>query len=233
MPGDPFRKVTTGEQITSLPAVAWNAFIDAALAERKRNRQVAPGGAQAFLQGDIIRVKNNSGSDCDRFNILGLDVPVILPTGHSGDDLPEFQSQILQSGITPTTASHLGKFVVLLDPIADGEVGRAYASGCTPCLINVQHADHVMADVYDSQPAKLQSSHAGAAQILWKASSGTGDKWAVVRLGRFGPTYFQGKPGSTIAKGSSGTVRVWIGPPGSEVDSGVDQSGVYAARGRT
>jgi hypothetical protein len=48
--------------------------------------------------------------------------------------------------------------------------------------MDVQNEDHRFADVGDEVAGHLVSAVSGAAEILWK-ESGTGVKWAVVRLG--------------------------------------------------
>ena len=58
----------------------------------------------------------------------------------------------------------------------------AMALGLCPVKITVENEDHAFADVNDGEAATLKSTATGAAQILWK-EDGTGEKWAVVRLG--------------------------------------------------
>ena len=48
--------------------------------------------------------------------------------------------------------------------------------------IDVQDEEDEYADVADAEAGRLKSGLRGAAQILWK-ESGTGEKWAVVRVG--------------------------------------------------
>jgi len=53
---------------------------------------------------------------------------------------------------------------------------------------------------------------------------GNGLRWAIVRLGPFGPTFLVGKANGGISSGGSGPVNVLIGPPGAEQDSGVQET---------
>ncbi len=178
MPGDPFRKVVSGEKFVTLPAEAWNGFIDAYLDLRqRRHNQAAPRGAVQY-GADIIKVRNDSGGDVDRFGVLGIDEPLILPA----DDLEAFQERVAVSGITPTTAAHQGKFVILLEPLAAGETGDAWAAGVAIVKLSVASTTDQFADVKNSDSTMLATGSSGAAQIEWK-EPGTGTKWGVVRFG--------------------------------------------------
>ena len=55
--------------------------------------------------------------------MLGIDSPVISPT----DNETEFKNTVALSCVAPTS-SHAGKFVVLLEPLADGRMGKAYTA---------------------------------------------------------------------------------------------------------
>ncbi len=123
-------------------------------------------------------VKNNSGADRGRFNVLGIDGPIFTPT----ESLDSFKNTIALKGITPAAATHVGKFVILQEPLADGELGRAVISGVTPVKIDVTDAGHGYADVKDAVCGTLASAASGSSMILW-AESGTGEKWAIVKLG--------------------------------------------------
>lgn len=177
MSGDAFKRVRSNDKL-EIPAAAWNACLDAA--EAHRNGQNGPGGAgnRQFRQADIVLVKNSSGSDVARFGVLGISGVVFTPT----DSLPAFQDQVAFTGVTPTTASHKGKFLVCLDPISNGKVGRAWIAGVCQVDIDVTDASHLFADVKDSDRTKLASSGSGSARILY-TPGGTGTKSCVVRFG--------------------------------------------------
>ena len=81
----------------------------------------------------------------------------------------------------PAAADHIGNFVILLEPAA-GEIGRACISGVCPVRVDVNDEDDQFADVKDGEATMLESAPTGSARIIWK-ESGTGTKWAVVRLG--------------------------------------------------
>jgi len=170
-PGDPFQ----------VRASTFNTMVDAAKAWK--NRQASTAGKATRYRPpdtDVILVKNDSGADRERFDILGIDDVVISPT----DNEDEFKNRVALSGVVANPATHLGRFVVLLEPIADGKLGRACVSGVCPCEIDVIDAGHTYADINPDSGDRytLASRQFGGAEILWK-ESGTGTKWAVLRLG--------------------------------------------------
>jgi len=166
-PGDPF----------AIPARTYNAFIDAALAAKAG--QFAPGGPvpTSGLPGGWCWVKNNSGAALDRFAVLGIDAPILAPSPYD----EAFQNQVALAGVTSTSVSHTGNFVVLQEPLAAGALGLACISGVTVARVYVAGEGHRFADVKDGDATRLASGATGSARILWK-ESGTGQVWAVVRL---------------------------------------------------
>ena len=128
---------------------------------------LASTGLSSPRDADMVLVKNTSGADRARFEILGISAPVFTPT----DNLEEFRNRVVLSGVCPVK-------------------------------VDVANANHWHADIADNSAANLKSGGGGAAQILWK-ESGTGVKWAVVRLGRWSPTVFP--VNLTQTGGSQGT----------------------------
>lgn len=174
--GDDLKKVQSGDPLT-IPAATFNAFIDAALDQRRRQRGVGREGQPVFHQAGIILVRNDTGGDLDRFSAVGFSGPIVGPT----DNEDEFKNRATAIGITPAVPSHRGRFAVYLEPVAAGGIAHACVSGVIPCRIDVAHASHRRADViHDS--TTLTSGHHGGAEILWK-ESGEGLKWAILKLG--------------------------------------------------
>jgi hypothetical protein len=86
------------------------------------------------------------------------------------------------TGVVPAVPDHVGKFAIILAPLADGAIGPAIVSGAVPCYIDVKQDGHRFADVTDGDASVLTSAARGAATILWKETA-TGQQWAVVALG--------------------------------------------------
>ncbi len=174
--GDHLRKVRSGERLR-IPAETFNSFIDSArdLKERRQRQGQASRGEAA--RHDVVLIRNDSGTDRERFEILGVDSPIYGPT----DNEEEFKNRPSLVGVTPTVADHKGKFVVLLEPVAYGELGRALVVGATPVTVDVTDEAHTFADVADGVATHLASGSEGTAAILWK-EAGTGAVWALVRF---------------------------------------------------
>ncbi|RLJ02118.1 MAG: hypothetical protein DRP08_04815 [Candidatus Aenigmatarchaeota archaeon] len=171
------KKVNPGDPLC-IPASTFNLFVDAAKDFQNRQRQIRRNNTREVGDSNIILIKNNSGADRNRFDVLGIDGVLFTPT----DNLEQFKNQVVLKGVTPTTANHTGKFVILLEPIKSGSIGRAWINGTCPAYINVFAESDSYADVKDGDPASLQSGSEGLARIVWK-ESGTGLKWAVVTFG--------------------------------------------------
>jgi len=175
--GDRMKKVQPGDPL-QIRAETFNTFIDAARDFKARQHDVVSQATPAFRQSGIVLIKNNSGYDCQRFDVLGIDTPIITPY----DNFEEFKNRPALTCSTPDYSKHVGRFVVLLEPIAAGKLGYAVVSGITVAKINVSAECHAYADIQPSGRNYLASGQHGAAIILWK-ESGTGTKWALVKIG--------------------------------------------------
>jgi len=158
------KKVRTGDPLI-IPAGTYNNFIDAArdFQQRQQNAVQVP---QMAAGSETILVRNDSGSDLPRFSVLGIDGILFEPA----------------VDLEPTQDNHKSKFVILAEPIRSTALGRAYITGMCCVQVNVSDESHNFADVAEGQSGYLQTDTAGSAIILWK-ESGTGIKWALVKLG--------------------------------------------------
>jgi hypothetical protein len=175
--GDMMRKMRSGDPLV-IHASTFNTFIDSARDFLGHQNQIRRTGLRDTRHSGIVLVKNASGEDRERFHVLGIKESVIKPA----DNEDEFKNKVALSGETPTEEDHRGKFVILLEPLKNNSLGVAMALGLCPVRITVENEEHGYADVNDGESSTLKSGATGAAQILWK-EAGTGEKWAVVRLG--------------------------------------------------
>ncbi len=175
--GSSINKVQAGEAL-HIPASTYNAFADAAMAHRRGQKSTPPGRTGASdWPSCVVPIENNSGSDCDRYDILGISGTLFSPS-----DADAFKNNPALTGVAPAAADHTGKFAICLTPIASGAIGSALVAGMAPVQINVTDVSHKYAEITEGQGGYLTSAAAGSAQILW-VESGTGTKWGLVRLG--------------------------------------------------
>jgi hypothetical protein len=173
------KKVRRGDPI-SIKAADFNAFIDAAEAHKKLRRTPLGQPAAKAAQAPRATVLNDSGETLPRFGVLGIDGPAIGPD----DNLPEFQSRLTLRGVAPAE-KHAGRFVVLTEPLAHGEIGRGVVSGLTVARVRLDDLDHDHADIEEDETECLVSSESGAARLLWVEEGATpGEEvWAVILIG--------------------------------------------------
>jgi len=69
-------KVKSGDPL-SIPAAAYNSFIDAAIDLKNRQNNTDAGIQPQFRQSGIVLVRNQSGADRDQSDILGVNIPLI------------------------------------------------------------------------------------------------------------------------------------------------------------
>lgn len=172
------RKVHPGDAIR-MRADTFNAFIDAAADFQRRQRSQEQHPQPSFRDHGLVLVRNDSGTDRDRFDVLAVTEPIVTPSNNED----EFKNRSALVGVEPVWPLHATRFVVLQEPLPIGGIGRALASGVTPVHLTVNDPSDRFADILDGDCATLQSGTSGAAHILWKETSGSGAVWAVVRLG--------------------------------------------------
>lgn len=180
-------------QPLAIEAATWNRMV---AATRQVERGKTGGGpiGHVPLEPSRVRVRNTSGEDRDRGEILGIDAPAIGPA----DNLTQFSREIILDGVTPAADVHTGRFVVLIEPIRAGQIGQAIISGVVPVRVKLEdrgpevvHLDR-FADVLDGDCTRLRSGAHGSAQILWmedpdEAEGDDDTYWAIVRLGNSQP----------------------------------------------
>lgn len=175
--GETFPRVSAGDPLR-ISAESWNALMGLGQQLRAGDASLNPPGlGGGELPPGVIWVRNDSGADAAEFAILGIDGILISPTANA----QEFRYSPGLSVVTPVAATHAGKWAVLLEPIAAGDIGKARIFGLAPVTIEVTDGDATRADVIDDDATKLQTSTTGTAEILWK-EPGTGDKAALIRF---------------------------------------------------
>lgn len=179
MAGDPYKSVKSGDPL-QVSATAWNTLMQLARQAGERGALGSADIAAGQRDLDVVTLKNVTNTDCPRWGILGIDVPIFAPT--SGSDIPrDFSASVAMRGVLATTPGYAGKWAIALEPIAAGKFGRAALSGVVPAIINVPSGTTpLFAEASGSVYARAGSS--GSAQVLW-CESGSGNRHALLRMG--------------------------------------------------
>lgn len=173
-------RVEPGQKIASaFSARAWNRAQDAAdLVLDERGRFGAGPQAGRELAPNVVLIRNGSGQDIPWLGVLGISGVAINPSGGELDGTDEaadiarrFARGPVLSGATPQVASHADAFVVAMEPIAAGAIGRAAIGGMFACKVNVTDVTHRFAVVKNNDVTQLQSARCGPLQLVWKDGS--------------------------------------------------------------
>ncbi len=177
---DTFKKVKSGDKLR-IPAATYNAFIDSAVDYQSRQRNLSSTPQAAQRSSGIILVRNDTGSDLNRFSVLGVGGPIITPDAN----LDSFKNKVAVSGVVPRTKTHVGRYIINLEPLKAGVIGMAYAAGACPVQITVPDTtnDYPYVEIVDGVTDYLEARKAGSSAILWKQGT-TGVQWALIALGR-------------------------------------------------
>lgn len=206
-PGAPWRPPAADQQN------AWDEAAD----HYKRAFQNSQPGNQQFTPRDtnIIKIRNDSGAARDRFDVLAINGPLILPSANATSFLSQPAAKGIQPQVVADGTTHVGSWAILLEPAKDGAIVKAAVGGYWACIVDCQHPDHRWADVVHEEYA-LASNWYGSAEILWHESwdagtwsSGAGK--AFVRIGNFTSQWLDGTvdEASGIDFDDSGTVSIY------------------------
>jgi hypothetical protein len=174
-----FRKVRPGQPLR-ITAKAWNRVLDTV---STRPEFVGEEGAYGRIN-HVIQIKNTTSSAVPKWGVL-LITGVVNDPSVGEASLAQYQDIPILKGSTPSEST-AGKFVVAVEPIAAGKIGRAAIDGVVQCKVEIANADDKFVRCKAST-AELKTGSSGDGLILWK-QAGTGtNKWALVRLGASRP----------------------------------------------
>lgn len=168
-------KVRPGDPV-AISAATWNDVLDAAALAKDSRRTGA--GIPDGLEPGIVRVKNATDEDLDRFAALS----VAHGIGVAPDkNVLAFQNE--PAVLFGRVWSGDGAWVVLQEPVPSGKIGRAMLFGVTPAQVDVVDDEHEFAEpVVDNVAGAIRSAASGTARILWK-KGGTGLQWCLLHVG--------------------------------------------------
>jgi hypothetical protein len=175
------KKVRPGDPLV-IPAATFNTFIDAARDYQERQRSTQRDAHRDQLDSGIVLVRNESGADRERFDVLGIEGPIIERV----DNEEEFKQRVALRGVVPSTP-HAGKFAILLEPAKDQAIVRACVDGV--CVVRVRMVDeaHTSADIAVGVASRLESGDSGTARLLWvepvEDRQDPEIAWTVARIG--------------------------------------------------
>ncbi|MDD4270989.1 MAG: hypothetical protein PHN77_22440, partial [Thermoguttaceae bacterium] len=179
-----------GQRLEGIPHKAWNAFVEAARYAKGQKQSRRRTALRDVPQTGIVRVKNCSGEDRDRFDVLGID-DVFPPPA---DNPSGFKVGPVLHGVTPDKKKHFGRFVVLLEPAKRHKIVSACIAGITVARLNIEADEDWIrsADIAGGEAGHLKAHVQGSAKILWR-EEGSGTVWAVVRLSNHQPNHYLAK----------------------------------------
>ena len=214
---NPFPKRRRGQK-TQFTAAGVNAMADAARAERMRSTSRERSRLMPAELAGTILVRNDTTVDVPRFGVLAVGEPVILPEDNEDDF---FTRPCLKGGIPQP---ELPNFVVTLEPIPVGQIGRGMLAGVTPAQVLVFDEDSEFRFATADPSAGVDGlvlAEGGQAEVIWK-EPGTGLRRALVRIGNtpssgVGALYLAivVSPSSNGSSVASWTVDIY----GADVDS--------------
>jgi hypothetical protein len=182
--GDDLRKVRIRRSAPH-PRGAYNAFVDAAVDLRRRQ-----GRGQAVAGPlEVGAARHRAGPQ--RLRRRDRAVPRAgdhrrarrARRGRPGADLP--QPHAADGDIATEESAGRSAFVVALQPIKPNNLGRCVLTGVTVARVFITNETDTTCELA-AEETVLASTPMGGIPILWK-EEGTGEKWAVIELGRPSP----------------------------------------------
>jgi hypothetical protein len=221
-------RIQPGPVRGQLSARAWNRAQDAAdIVLGQRSDGTAAGPSDGPSSYTPILARNSTTGTVNRWGVLSVAGVVFTPSGATGNATQQFQDQPVLSGGLPTGGS---SFVVAVEPIAAGKIGRVAVAGVVQAKINVVSESDTFATAKDGDLTQLTSASSGEATILWKESGTGAGKWALVRFGAAGASagIRLGKVTGTWTKAQGAIVTHWKGDGSSAVTGPSGPATFYA-----
>lgn len=201
-----WNKVAAGDRLR-IPFDLYNTLVDVAtdwLTRELTFNAPRPGESDQADAVNVVKVKNNSGADRARYDVLALGAPIIGPA----DNLAEFRRRPTFLGTTPTSSSW-GKFCVLLEPIKSAKIGRAAIGGTIVTKLDNPSTPppHPFCDIAASSNTLTTGWHGAGEVLATVVHSGT--RWGLVRLGNYQAPTYAAKTKASIAAGGSGNIGIY------------------------
>lgn len=173
-----------------------------------RTQRAANGGGTPIGGSGLVWCKNASASDRARFEVLGIDGPILDATKAG------FASGLGISLIACDAETHFDRFAVLAVPIVAGGYGWCWVDGICPAKVDYGDVDFPHAGAQAG--ATLLAGLAGPARIIGKPASTGSGTLSLVHLGQPYAVTYDATVSTTWSAGASASVAVTL-PDGSAV----------------
>jgi len=186
-------KLEPGQKLNgAITARSWNRMVDAAEIVLGAPQDFSADGVQGpAAPNHTILCRNDSGAAVGRWGVLAITGMVIAPSGATGAALLSWQTSPAAIGVTPATGATGASgatgaatpgYVVAVEPIAAGKLGRTAVAGVVQAKVDVSGASHGFATPKTGSTDVFISATSGPFKILWKQGTGSG-QWALLRIG--------------------------------------------------
>jgi len=173
---NPRNPLVRGQRLEKIPVEAWNDNLQATADFRERTALGVEDAAGSDQGGTEIIVRNDTGGNLVAASVLHVGAPMLSPATALGEVMDR------KNRIGTAPAGGESDFAITLEPIGDAAIGRARNMGLAWVKVDITVAAHRFASPKAGDTDKLLSGATGTARMLWQ-ESGTGTKWALVRLG--------------------------------------------------
>ncbi len=128
-----------------------------------------------------VLVRNDSGEDRSRFDVLGITSVVIQPNQSDEAERSFLNAQILVGDTPDTDRDGTGRIAILQAPCKDGKIAPAVMSSLSVVRLDLQDSDkHTSAALIDGDASQLEPG--GPIVVVWH-DPGPGTKYGLVNLG--------------------------------------------------
>lgn len=188
------KKVRPGEPWEPI-ADAHNLVIDVHRRVQRLISQFRAGRHRGALAPGVVMLKNMTGDDRDRYDIVGLDIGNLAVSPSA--DLNSFLDGPILHAISPPNARvqspspHVvtDRIAILLEPIPSAGYGLACTQGVLPCKVYLNATNnyyaHAAVTAVGGGEYYAKSSMGGHMALLWRPSTTGSWEWCVVRLGNW------------------------------------------------
>ena len=175
--GDTFQKVRAGEPL-QIQAETFNAFVDAARHHRQSQRSVSAETTDGSpMDSGRTRVRNQTGADCRRYEVLRIGNPLFGPS----DNLLEYLNHTSFAGLA-IEADDEDRVAILQEPCPQDAIREAIHSGVS--IVWLTGETGLRRATTRANAYVLEASEHGPFTVLHDPGPANQERLAVVRFGQ-------------------------------------------------